>query len=243
MNIVKQIQKNNKPALKEFFLASFLISQRVSPYVSSFYIKKGTKPNTITLYMIYSGILGAVLFAVPNIYIKVVGALFIHLWFILDCSDGEVARYTKQFSKYGKELDYMAHLINHPLFGLSLFLSLAQLNKYSFYMLVLLVFLSNLFDYLTRNLYTLDIVINLKTKSDPNLLAAPKGWTVKEMMLFVASIFMVYPNFILFGVLFFFVDYLAGTDILYVYLILNIIVTFIFNVKGIIKLVKKFHNE
>lgn len=243
MNVVKQIKEASKPSLKEFFLASFLISQRISPYVSSLYIKKGTKPNTITLHMIYSGILGAILFAMPSIYLKILGALFIHLWFILDCSDGEVARYTKQFSKYGKELDYMAHLINHPLFSLALFCSLAQLNRYSIYTLSLLVLFSSLFDYLTRNLNTLDIVINLKTENSSNGANPSTSWSIKELILFVASLFMVYPNFILFGVLFFFVDYFVGTNILYVYLILNIIVTFVFNLKGVIQLVRKFHNE
>lgn len=243
MKVVKRIKEENKPSLKEFFLASFLISQRVSPYLSSFYIKRGTKPNTITLHMIYSGILGAVLFALPNIYMKVLGALFIHLWFILDCSDGEVARYTKQYSNYGKELDYMAHLINHPLFGISLFFSLVQLNQYSVNLLLLLIFTSNLLDYLTRNLNTLDIVIQLKTKDIPKVSEASKSWSTKDFFVFIASIFMVYPNFILFGVIFFFVDYGMGTSVLFIYLILNIIVTFLFNLKGIIQLVRKFHSE
>ncbi|MHC5268662.1 CDP-alcohol phosphatidyltransferase family protein [Enterococcus sp. LJL98] len=243
MNTAKQIKKENKPSLKEFFLASFLISQRISPYLSSVYIKKGIKPNTITLHMIYSGILGAVLFAMPNTYIKVLGVLFIHLWFILDCSDGEVARYTKKFSKYGKELDYMAHLINHPLFGIALFCSLVQLNRYSFYILSVLVLLSNLLDYLTRNLNTLDLVINLKAENKSIRSSSSTNWSLKEFILFVASLFMVYPNFILFSVLFFFIDYWVGTNIVYVYLILNIFITFIFNLKGMTQLVRKFHNE
>lgn len=241
MNIVKEIKKNSKPSLKEFFLASFLISQRISPYLSSLYIKNGTKPNKITLHMICSGILGAVLFSLPNIYLKIVGALFIHLWFVLDCSDGEVARYTKHFSKYGKELDYMAHLINHPLFGMSLFFSLVQLDKYNLYYLSLIVVFSNLLDYLTRNLYTLDIVINLKSNEPSNVLENSTIWTLKDVFLFIASIFMVYPNFILFGVIFYFIDYLLGTDILYIYLLMNILITLIFNIRGIIQLVKKFY--
>lgn len=241
MNIVKEIKKNNIPSLKEFFLASFLISQRLSPYISSLYVIKGTKPNKITLHMIYSGILGALLFSLPNIYSKIVGAMLIHLWFILDCSDGEVARYTEQFSKYGKELDFMAHLINHPLFGMSLFFSLAQLDKYNLYYLSLLILFSNLLDYLTRNLNTLYIIINLKSTKASNLSNNSTSWNLKEVLLFISSIFMVYPNFILFGVLFYFVDYTIGTDVLYIYLWMNILVTLIINIRGIVQLVKKFY--
>lgn len=243
MNIVNRIKQDNRPSLKEYFLASFLISQRISPYVSNIYIKKGVKPNKITLHMIYSGIIGAILFSMPNIYIKLLGALFIHLWFVLDCSDGEVARYTKQFSKYGKELDYMAHLINHPLFGISLCLSLMQFTRYKAYLLILLVMISNLLDYLTRNLNTLDIVINLKSKQKESVENQNNPWTIKEVLLFIASIFMVYPNFILFGVIIYFIDYLSNSNFLFLYLIINILMTFIFNLKTIIQLVRKFYAE
>jgi hypothetical protein len=49
-----------------------------------------------------------------------------------------VARYTKQFSKYGTEMDFMAHAITHPLFILSFLASSIQLYEIEHYWLYLI---------------------------------------------------------------------------------------------------------
>ena len=241
MNIVKEIKKENKPSLKDMFLSSYLISQRVSPYVSSIYIKKKVVPNTITFHMILSGIVGAILFSNTNIKVKIVGAIFIHLWFILDCSDGEVARYTRTFSKYGKELDFMAHLINHPLFGISILISLLQLNRYNPFNLFILVFLSNFIDYGIRNILTLNILDELKEKNNDIDKNSKNIWNLKKFILFFTSIFTLYPNLILFGVIIYFIDFYIGSNILYFYLIMNILVTSVFFIKYIINKTKYYY--
>ena len=73
-------------------------------------------PNVVTLFMILFGIIGAGLYALPELCFKILGVVFIHLWYIADLSDGEVAKITKRFSKYGTDIDFYAHMINHPLF-------------------------------------------------------------------------------------------------------------------------------
>lgn len=243
MEVIKKIKMDNKPKLKDFFLSSYLISQRISPYVSALYINKGIIPNKITLHMIYSGIIGAILFSIPNIYLKIFGAIFIHLWFVLDCSDGEVARYTRTFSKYGKELDFVAHLINHPLFGLSMFFSMLQLERYNNYYLIIIFLISNTLDYLYRNIETLNIVINLKDISNNLIDKKPFKWTNKKKVIFISAIFTVYPNFILFGVIIYFIDYFIGLNILYIYVILNVILTGLFLIIELFKLTQKFYKS
>lgn len=242
MSTIEKIKSENKPSLKDLFLSSYLISQRISPYMSSFYIKRNIIPNQITLHMIYSGIIGAILFSLDNIYIKLIGAIFIHMWFILDCSDGEVARYTKTFSRYGKELDYMAHLINHPLFGIAICISLIQLNRYNAYTVIGLVFCSNFLDYAVRNLTKLDLIYNLKSPNERNS-NNKISWDKKRIILFFTSIFTLYPNLILFGVIIYFIDYYMGTNILYIYLIINIVITFLFVIKDMIKMTINFYKE
>lgn len=242
MNIVEQIKKDNRPSLKDLFLSSYLISQRVSPYVSSFYIKRKIIPNKITLHMIFSGIIGGVLFSMPNVYLKALGVIFVQLWFILDCSDGEVARYTKTFSKYGKELDFVAHLINHPLFGTAMLLSLIQLGRYNTYYLVFLVFFSNFVDYLNRNILTLNIVIDLKSQKASGTNRANK-WTIRKVFSLIISIFILYPNLVLFGVIIYFIDYFCGTNILYWYLIGNVGLTTLFAIRDIIQITKIFYSS
>ncbi len=208
------------------------------------YIKLGVIPNIITIHMILSGILGAILFSFPYLWLKILGAVMIHLWFILDCSDGEVARYTKKYSKYGKELDYMAHLINHPLFGMSLFFSLFQMGKYDFYPLLLIVIASNFLDYLNRNLNTLNLVVDIKKQiKNKGFMPVAENWTMKKIILFFTNIFTIYPNLILFGVIIYFIDYFVGTNILFSYLILNVALTAIFSIRSLFKFTKKFYNS
>lgn len=241
MDVVKEIKREKNLSITSTFLSSYLISERFSPYVSKFYIKRNVRPNTITMHMIISGIIGAILFLIPMIPFKIFGAIFIHLWFVLDCSDGEVARYTKTFSKYGKELDFMAHLINHPLFGLALFLSLAQLEKYNIFILAILVMISNLLDFLNRNISTLKLVIDLKEPESQNNIIARDKWTLKRSIAFVTDIFTIYPNFILFSVILYFVDYYLNTDIVFWYLILNILTNFALMALESGRLLKKFY--
>ncbi|MEN9594219.1 MAG: hypothetical protein RLY23_702, partial [Actinomycetota bacterium] len=52
------------------------------------------------------GVLAAIEFSRSN-YIS--GALLLQFSLILDCVDGEVARYTKQFSRFGAWLDATHH--------------------------------------------------------------------------------------------------------------------------------------
>lgn len=97
----------------------------LSPFFTMAALRLGIIPNAVTCAMILCGVIGAVLFCVPDMLCKVAGTVFIHFWYILDLSDGEVARITGRYSPYGTDIDYYAHVINHPLFifafGVTLF--------------------------------------------------------------------------------------------------------------------------
>jgi phosphatidylglycerophosphate synthase len=241
--IVKELMKSkNLPQRKYTILSAYLISERLSPYFSAFYIRRKTTPNQITIHMILSGIIGAVFFSLPWIHFKIVGALLIHLWFILDFSDGEVARYTKTFSRYGKELDFMAHLINHPLFGISLFFSLAQLGKVDASYLAILLLTSNLLDYLYRNFVSLDVLVKTEgNNSDMAKKEISEFSGVKKYIFMVLNLFIVYPNIILFSVLLYFVDVFFNTDIVIGYVILNILFSLVFAIRRLVQLTLFFY--
>lgn len=180
-----------------------VLASRVSPYFSVFFVKRKVKPNKITILMILSGLLGALLFSLPYISCKIVGFVFFHIWYILDVSDGEVARYTKCFSLYGREIDYMAHIINHPFFNFAIFLSYLQLDKYNtIYLSILFLTLIGV-EMLYRNLTSLTIIEQYKEE-----IATGEGNNVKSSKikhLFIA--FILYPNFVLYFTLFYFLDY------------------------------------
>ncbi|MDE5758277.1 MAG: CDP-alcohol phosphatidyltransferase family protein, partial [Allobaculum sp.] len=108
--------------IREFrkaMLAGHFLTRDIGRICSVWFIKHNIVPNQITLLMIMFGIIGSILFAIPNVWCKILGYCGWLMWFAMDCSDGQVARYTKTFSKYGTEMDYMAHLIDHPLMNMA----------------------------------------------------------------------------------------------------------------------------
>ena len=245
MDIIQDIKSNKNSTLRNDFLSSYLISNRLSPYLSGYYINRKVVPNKITLHMIISGVIGGILFAMPNIFLKIFGALVIHLWFVLDCSDGEVARYTKTFSRFGKEMDYIAHLIDHPFFGLALFLSLNQLGRYNPYYLAGTIILSNFLDYLYRNVISLYDVIDLKEadKKVKSSTTVDEKWNLKSIIGFVVSIFIIYPNLILFGVIIYFIDLFVGSSLLYAFIVISNGLTLIYLLKMLMDLTMKFYKS
>lgn len=110
------------------FFPAMICAYWISPYISYFCIKKKIVPNTITLFMIPVAILGSFLFSFDNLYCKLVGTLLFHIWFAIDLSDGQVARCTSTFSKYGEELDYLAHHICHIFFICTFMINIYYLN-------------------------------------------------------------------------------------------------------------------
>lgn len=67
----------------------------------------GTKvtPNQLTYLMTLAGVLAAPALLVPGIWGAVLGVVFVQLYLLLDCVDGELARWKKQYSLSGVYLD------------------------------------------------------------------------------------------------------------------------------------------
>ncbi|MFE7773620.1 CDP-alcohol phosphatidyltransferase family protein [Streptomyces sp. NPDC057445] len=67
----------------------------------------GTKvtPNQLTYLMTLAGVLALPALLVPGIWGAVLGVVMVQLYLLLDCVDGEVARWKKQYSLSGVYLD------------------------------------------------------------------------------------------------------------------------------------------
>ncbi len=91
----------------------------ISIYVTWLLVKTSITANQVTLLQIAFGITGSVLFGFEQF---VLGVIFLQAGFILDCCDGEVARWNMQESKAGEYLDLIGHRIVIPLyfFGLGI---------------------------------------------------------------------------------------------------------------------------
>ncbi|MGP4052404.1 CDP-alcohol phosphatidyltransferase family protein [Streptomyces sp. 2A115] len=62
-------------------------------------------PNQITVVMVLAGVLSGVALILPGLPGAVLSVVFMQLYLLLDCVDGEVARWRKQFSPLGVYLD------------------------------------------------------------------------------------------------------------------------------------------
>jgi len=77
------------------------------------FVRTPLSANHVTIIQEILGIVGAVLLA----YGKFVwGVLFLQLGYIMDCSDGEVARWKNQSSESGRFLDLIGHMIVIPFY-------------------------------------------------------------------------------------------------------------------------------
>jgi hypothetical protein len=89
--------------------AGRLYMRRLSPYLTRLVLPTPLSANAVTALMIPAGLLGALCFTFAGVWPAVLGVLLIQLQLLLDCSDGEVARWRKQFSPTGVYLDQLAH--------------------------------------------------------------------------------------------------------------------------------------
>ncbi|MEV0581884.1 CDP-alcohol phosphatidyltransferase family protein [Nonomuraea sp. NPDC050310] len=85
--------------------AGVLYMRRLSIYVTWLLTKTSITPNQVTWVMTVVGVLGGVVLAFDGLLAAVVSFLLIQLYLLLDCSDGELARWTGQTSLAGVYLD------------------------------------------------------------------------------------------------------------------------------------------
>ena len=77
-------------------------------------------PNAVTWGMVAVGVLAAGALTVPGLWGAIAAVLLIQVQILLDCSDGELARWRKQFSPAGIYLDRFAHYLTETLLPIGL---------------------------------------------------------------------------------------------------------------------------
>lgn len=187
-----EIRKQSKLSFREGMLAGHFLTRDIGRICSVWFIKHHIVPNQITVLMIIFGILGSILFAIPNLGCKIFGYICWLMWFAMDCSDGQVARFTKNFSKYGTEMDYMAHLIDHPLMNLAIWLSFIEMNIINPIILsaVFIIWIS--MELITRNIisfYRYDQILYNKSQND-------KPKKIQGWLKYLWGNVLLYPTFI-----------------------------------------------
>ncbi|MEO3871306.1 CDP-alcohol phosphatidyltransferase family protein [Nonomuraea sp. B12E4] len=85
--------------------AGVLYMRRLSIYATWLLAKTSVTPNQLTWVMTLAGIAGGVVLALPGFWAVVAAALLVQVYLLLDCSDGELARWTGKTSLAGVYLD------------------------------------------------------------------------------------------------------------------------------------------
>lgn len=92
---------------RDDFFTTFFVSTW-SPYVTKAAARLRLSPTTVTMISVAFAVVAALLFGAGGRPALVAGAVLLYLGFVLDCVDGQLARYTRTFSAWGGWLDTMA---------------------------------------------------------------------------------------------------------------------------------------
>ena len=100
--------------------AGRLYVRRYSPYLTRLLIGTPVTPNGVTWLMVLSGVAAAVAVAFDGVLTALAAVLLIQLQILLDCSDGELARWRGQSSAVGIYLDRFAHWVTEAALPIAL---------------------------------------------------------------------------------------------------------------------------
>jgi phosphatidylglycerophosphate synthase len=100
--------------------AGRLYVRKLSPYVTRALLPTGVSPNTVTWGMIVVGVLAAGVLTLPGVLAAAAAAALIQGQILLDCVDGEIARWRRQFSPAGIYLDRLGHYVTETALPIAL---------------------------------------------------------------------------------------------------------------------------
>lgn len=91
-----------------------------SIYLTRFLLPTGISANAVTWLMIIIGIAAPLVLVIPGWWPVITAAVLIQLHILIDCSDGEVARWRNQLSTSGVYIDRVGHYIVEALLPIAL---------------------------------------------------------------------------------------------------------------------------
>jgi phosphatidylglycerophosphate synthase len=97
-----------------------LYMRRLSPYVTRIILPTRLSADVVTGATLVLGLAAAALLTLPGILPAAGALLLIQLQMLLDCSDGEIARWRHQYSTAGIYLDRMSHYVTETAFPIAL---------------------------------------------------------------------------------------------------------------------------
>jgi phosphatidylglycerophosphate synthase len=100
--------------------AGRLYMRRLSPYVTRLLLRTSIGPDGVTWLMILAGVLAAAVLSLPGLVPAIGAAVLIQLQLLLDCCDGELARWRQVGSPAGVYLDRLGHWLTEAALPIAL---------------------------------------------------------------------------------------------------------------------------
>lgn len=100
--------------------AGRLYIRRLSPYATKLFLRLGLSPNAVTWLFVAAGLAAAAVLGLGGLAAAAGAFLLIQLQILLDCSDGEVARWQQRFSAKGIYLDRIGHYLTETALPIAL---------------------------------------------------------------------------------------------------------------------------
>jgi len=97
-----------------------LLDRKISIYFTKLFLCAKITANQATLIATIVGVIATVFLATGPSWCPIIGALLLRLWSILDCTDGEIARYRKTFGVTGGYVDRLNNAVVEPLIFMGL---------------------------------------------------------------------------------------------------------------------------
>lgn len=91
--------------------AGRLYLRRLSPYLTRMLLRTPITPNGVTWLMTASGVAAGAMLGLPGLAAAIAAVLLIQLQILLDCSDGELARWRGTTGMTGVYLDRVGHFL------------------------------------------------------------------------------------------------------------------------------------
>ncbi|MFJ9031711.1 CDP-alcohol phosphatidyltransferase family protein [Streptomyces sp. NPDC102274] len=91
--------------------AGRLYMREISLHIDPYLVNTRITPNQLTYLMVVVGVIGGAALLVPGLTGAILAAVLFQVYLLLDCVDGEVARWRKQTSITGVYLDRIGHYL------------------------------------------------------------------------------------------------------------------------------------
>lgn len=135
------------------------ISNKIALHLVYLFVRTPISADILTLIMMFIGFGASAAFFMNIMWL---GIVLMHLWYVFDWVDGATARLKNQCTKTGWYYDHLVHLLNHPLFFVSIGYALyVQTGKIYILFLSIIAAYAHLVDVSASDTYMMVLFKNL----------------------------------------------------------------------------------